>query len=419
MKILYLCPDAGIPVLGRKGASIHVRELVAAFTRAGHQVLVAAQTLNKSPWEKPAEIPGTVLQVRPTSSTQAAAQAFKELGDRLGVEGSLAGEIRRILYNQELEAELIRRFDSDPPDFVYERASLHGTAGVGVARALGVPLVVELNAPLAVEQNAYRGNGLGDLGARAERWTLSQADAVLAVSAPLREHVLSLGVDPARVHVCPNGVDPARFQPGAPDAGLRERLGLGPGPVLGFVGGLRPWHGVEALPELLERLCGGHPGVQLVIAGDGQLRGELEQELRRRGLAARAVFLGAIQHDEVGAVLRMIDIALAPYPRLDHPFYFSPLKLFEYMASGRAVVAADCGQISELIRSGETGVLYPPGDLDALAAACDGLLRQPKRRLALGEAAARFIRNHYTWDHNARRAVALAAALQAARQVPR
>ena len=86
------------------------------------------------------------------------------------------------------------------------------------------------------------------------------------------------------------------------------------------------------------------------------------------------------------------------------------------MASGLAVVAADCGQISDLVRSGETGILYPPGDLDALTAACEELLRKPKLRLFLGDNAARFIRSHYTWDHNASRVLELAKTLQAARR---
>src|SRR5437867_1582410 len=116
MKILYLCPDLGIPVLGRKGAAVHVRELIGAFGRVGHSVVLAAQTLNKSPWEKPAEVSATLLQIRSASSATAAAQSFKDFNEKLGVENSLPGELRRILYNQELEAEFKRRFENDPPD---------------------------------------------------------------------------------------------------------------------------------------------------------------------------------------------------------------------------------------------------------------------------------------------------------------
>src|SRR3954464_10037278 len=127
MKILYLCPDLGVPVLGRKGASVHVREMVAAFRRAGHEVVLAAQMLNKSPWEKPADFDTPLLQVRPNPSAANAVQALKDFNGQLGLENSLPGELRRILYNKDFEIELKRRFDSAPPDFIYERASLYAT----------------------------------------------------------------------------------------------------------------------------------------------------------------------------------------------------------------------------------------------------------------------------------------------------
>jgi glycosyltransferase involved in cell wall biosynthesis len=418
MKILYLCPDLGIPVLGRKGASVHVRELVAAFNRAGHTVVVAAPSLNKSPWEAPASLAGWLVHLPPSAGVAATTLALKAFTDMLGVANSLPGELRRILYNQELRTELKHRFDSDPPDFIYERASIYATAGVSLARVLNRPLLVEMNAPLAVEQSAYRATGFGELAAQAERWTLSQADAVLPVSAQLRDHLASLGVEADRVHVLPNGINPALFHPGSPDPGVKARWRLGGGAVIGFVGGLRPWHGVQALPTLLERLVPRHPNLRLVIAGDGPLRGELERELRVRGLMTSAVFTGLLPHEEIPAVVRQFDVALAPYPQPEHAFYFSPLKLFEYMGCGVAMVAAGLGQITEVVRDGETGLLYPPGDLDALTTACDRLLADPALRRRLGEAAAEEIRGRYTWDHNAARVADLARSLITARKGP-
>ena len=416
MKILYLCSDAGIPILGRKGASVHVRELVGAFSRAGHEVVVATPLLNKSPWEKPASIDGNVLHIRAGSATQSAVGAVKEFAAQLGADSALPGELRRILYVQELASELRRRFDADPPDFIYERAAIFGTAGVALARAWNVPLLVELNAPLAAEQSAYRGSGLAGLTTEAERLLLSEADAVLAVSASLREHVIAHGAASDRVHVFPNGVNPDLFHPAPVDRRLRTRLGLDGGPVIGFLGGLRPWHGVEVLPELLDKLLCRHKRLQLVIAGDGQLRPELEMALRKRRLLGRAVFTGALPHEEVPAVVRQFDVALAPYPKLDHAFYFSPLKLFEYMACGVAVVASRAGQIAEVVKHGQTGLLCPAGDTDALVAACDRLLRNARLRHALGRAAAKAVTGRFTWDANADRAVALAKKFLAARK---
>jgi glycosyltransferase involved in cell wall biosynthesis len=411
MKILYLCSDPGIPVLGRKGASIHVRALVGALSRTGHQVVLAAQVLNKSPWEIPATVAGNLLQIRPGSNSAATLQALKEFNQTLGVENALPGEVRRILANKELGDELRRRLERDPPDFIYERASLCGLAGVRLAREFKVPLLLELNAPLADEQSAYRGSELAQLAATAERWALTQADAVLVVSKALHEHVGGLGIDSARVHVVPNGVDAAIFRPGPPDAALRERWGVRKGPVLGFVGGLRPWHGIEVLPELLQRLATRHPDAQIVIAGDGPLRRELEAGFVERGLSARALFTGAVPHEEVPGLIRLFDLALAPYPALDHAFYFSPLKLFEYMACGVPVVAARLGQIAEIVTDGGNGLLYSAGDLEALTAACNRLLADSSLRVALGRSAAKSVLTRFTWDHNATRVLEIARQL--------
>ena len=125
---------------------------------------------------------------------------------------------------------------------------------------------------------------------------------------------------------------------------------------------------------------------------------------------------GSVPHEEVAGLIRQFDVALAPYPSLQHPFYFSPLKLFEYMACGVPVVAADVGQIGEVVRDGETGLLYPADDLDALTAACDRLLAAPSLRRRLGEAAAQEIHARYTWDQNAVRVTELARGLIAAPQ---
>jgi glycosyltransferase involved in cell wall biosynthesis len=416
MKILYLCADLGIPVLGRKGASVHVRAMVNAFGETGHSVILASSLLNKSPWEEPSAIDARLLHLPPAHEVVEASLTVKAFNETLGIEDSLPGELRRILHNQSLITQLKRRFESDPPDFIYERASLYATAGISLGRELNIPVLVELNAPLAVEQSVYRATGLGKLAAHAERWMLSRADGVFAVSGPLRDYVVSLGVDPQRIHILPNGVDHTMFKPGPADPKIKARWGLTDGPVLGFVGGLRPWHGVEVLAPLLERMCERHREAQMVIVGDGPLRGALEQNLREHNLTRRVLFTGALPHEEIAGMIRQFDVALAPYSKPEHVFYFSPLKIFEYMACGVPVVAAGLGQNTELVRNCETGLLYPPGDIDALTAACERLLADVDLSRQLGRAASREIHARYTWRHNAASVVDLARTLLAERR---
>jgi glycosyltransferase involved in cell wall biosynthesis len=154
-----------------------------------------------------------------------------------------------------------------------------------------------------------------------------------------------------------------------------------------------------------------------VIAGDGPLRPELERAITSAGLTREAVFTGSIAHEQVPALIRSFDLALAPYDRFERPFYFSPLKLFEYMACGIPVVAADLGQIAEIV-DGDSGLVYPAGDLDGLTAACERLLGDPALRRRQGEAAADKVRGRHTWDHNAARVTELAKALVGLRHGP-
>ncbi|MFQ5729621.1 MAG: hypothetical protein ACE5GN_04610, partial [Waddliaceae bacterium] len=141
MKILYLCTDFGIPVLGRKGAAVHVRELIAAFGRAGHSVLLTAQSL-KGVWEKPEGLDSMFSQLPSASDVVATVQSLKAFNEILEVENALPGHVRRIAYNQEVLRLLKRRFRKHPPDFIYERASLFSIAGVLLAREINRPLII-------------------------------------------------------------------------------------------------------------------------------------------------------------------------------------------------------------------------------------------------------------------------------------
>jgi len=155
-----------------------------------------------------------------------------------------------------------------------------------------------------------------------------------------------------------------------------------------------------------------------LIVGDGPLRRRLESDLEQRGLKGQAIFTGAQEHKRIASLIRLFDVALAPYPKLDHAFYFSPLKLFEYLACGIPVVAARLGQIEEIVEDGANGLLYTPGNLAELIQRCTRLLRDSALRSRIGDRAARDTLNNYTWDNNAKRAVDIAQQVVNAKETP-
>ena len=189
------------------------------------------------------------------------------------------------------------------------------------------------------------------------------------------------------------GVDAERFCP----EGEPARLEANGSVVVGFVGSLRPWHGVEVLCQAFGRVAG-DPRFHLLVVGDGPERRSV-RALEAR-FPDRVTLTGGVSHEDVPRYLRAMDMAVAPYPNLDR-FYFSPLKVLEYMAAGRAVVASGIGQVAELIRDGSTGILVPPGDPDALAAHLRELADDPGRRELLGHAAAQAVRREHLWTHRA------------------
>jgi glycosyltransferase involved in cell wall biosynthesis len=431
MKILYICADTGIDVLGRKGAAIHVREMISAFARMGHDVdLVAPRLMKSGPADAngerprasfpPAEVAATIHRVPVPDDVQAVKRQLDMWTERFESNTSLPKDIRRMLYDEHLHAQLASKYSSAPPDLIYARASLLSTAGVDLSRSTGAPLVLEVNAPLADEQQEYRSGGLADLYRSAERELFTGAAHIVVVSESLVSYVRSFDVDPSRIHVLPNGVDVNRFRPRC-DRKHRPTeppIRTEAAPVLGFVGGLRPWHGVEYLPQVLKLVQRQFPKASLQIAGEGPLRSTIVENAEQLGVVASVNLLGAVQHDAVAEIVRGFDVALAPYPELDHQFYFSPLKLFEYFASGVPVVASDVGQIAQLISanaaqgSAEVAILTPPGDPVAMAAACCALLNDRKRAYEMGIAGAALVREHFTWDHNAKRVIGLVEANQ-------
>ena len=390
MKIAYVCGDRGIPLGSAKGGAVHVQATVEALRALGHDVDVVAASVTR---DTPA---AATVTVAPPPLLD-----MIDDGTEPRVPRALAHVLSNVAMHDALCAELVRA----RPDIIYERLSPFGIAGSVVARRLQIPHVLEVNALLAEEGVRFRKQALGDAATYLEHSALRAATAVVVVSRTLADRVCELGVEARRVTVLPNGVDQRRFAPeGAVATGLpRDRT------IVGFVGSLKPWHGVEILLEACERLADDQR-YHLLIVGDGPAARALQRVAERS--PGRITWIRGVAHEDVASYIRAMDIAVAPYPPVE-PFYFSPLKVLEYMAAGRAVVASRIGQIAELIRHGETGWLVEPGDAAMLAAAIRDLGQDDAARRALGRNAAAEIAERHLWSHRAADLTALFHSLMA------
>ena len=396
MNIVYLCTDFGIPVHGNKGASIHVRELSASLASHGHQVDIISCRAGGDP---PV---GFHVPVHEFPVEKSEHVLVGSLQDDPAASEPMAKEIRSMLYAATLRHRVMPLLQRLRPDAIYERYSLLGAAGVELARLLDIPHILEVNAPLSDEHATHRGIGFSQTIRATEQRTLGAADQVIAVSEQLRQWIAGAGVDAERVTVVPNGVDIDRFA--SPNGDVRTQLGLDDHPVVGFVGTLKAWHGTATLIQAVARLVserGLDRAPRLLIVGDGPQRLHLAQLAADEGVTAITTFTGMVDHADMPSHIAAMDIAVAPY-NATPDFYFSPLKLFEYMAAGRPVVAAGIGQIGECIRNAETGLLYPPGDVPELTNRIAWLLDDPANARAMGLAAQHEVMAHRSWSENAR-----------------
>ncbi|MEZ0238371.1 MAG: glycosyltransferase family 4 protein [Methylophilaceae bacterium] len=372
MKILY-----HHRIRSKDGQYVHVEEMIAALKALGHEIVIVAPT----------------------------AMEKEEFGADAGMVAWMKRHLPRMLYEL-LEFtyavlayfRLRRAVREHRPDCLYERYNLFLPAGIWLKRRYHLPMLLEVNAPLYEERARYDGIALRRLARWTQHSTWRGADYVLPVTRVLGDMVAAAGVSEARIRVIPNGIDPARFS-AAPDTATAKRmLGLQDKLVLGFTGFLRDWHGLDGVIDLIARDA--DAARHLLVIGDGPARATLEAQARRLGIADRLTITGIVGRGDIARHVAAFDVALQPAVVA----YASPLKLFEYLALGRAIVAPAQPNIMEILSDGQNAVLFEPGNPDALAAAIERVSRDAglRQRIAAG-ARASIAEQGLTWHRNAER----------------
>ena len=354
MHIAYVCLDPGIPVFGTKGASVHIQEVVREYRRRGHDVTVYAT-------RRGSDVPDDLAELR-----------------IVDVPVTTRDEEEREHAQQAASASVSDMVRAGGYDLVYERYSLFST----VIAECGVPGILEVNAPLIDEQRTHRVLVDEQAADAALQEQVQAALATICVSDPVRDWVIAR-TEGTRVFTVPNGVNVHRITPQPESPGA---------PVVTFVGTLKPWHGVDVL---LRARAQAHKDWKLRIIGDGPMRAELDDLARSLGVDVD--FRGAVAPDAIPQHMAGTAIGVAPYPAMDTDSdqYFSPLKVYEYMAAGLPVVASRVGQLPEIM--GESAYLVPPSDPEALAEALDALVANPVERARVGSDNRRQAEREHSW----------------------
>lgn len=291
---------------------------------------------------------------------------------------------------------LLSRFD-----VLYERHGYMGFGGIIAARWLGIPIILELNGNIIKEIDERR-LSMSPLQREIGRWitvrTFLAADRVVVVSDALKQTLVNEYQIPAnQMSVVLNGVDIDIFSKQYDADEVRTRFGLVSGPLVGFVGTFEPWHGVDLLVSAFRDVTLRFPESQLVIIGEGLGKDQAVSLANQLGLDGKVRFLGNLPQAEVAAVLGTAKVLVAPYPFEYGDIVGTPLKIMEYMATGKGIVASTA-PLHEMIEHETTGLRVIPANSKALAEGINRLLGDDQLCSALGENAARCARK-YSWDH--------------------
>ncbi|MEB0163397.1 glycosyltransferase family 4 protein [Glaciimonas sp. CA11.2] len=370
------------------GQNVHIEEMIGALRALGHEVIIVA----------------------PLSAKM----------DAFGADSGLMSwfkrhlpkfvyELMELAYSLVAYRQLAQAIRLHKPDCLYERYNLLLLSGIWIKRKYRLPMLLEINAPIFEERAHYDGLSLKWLARWSQTYVWRGADYVLPVTGVLADIVASYGVDRSRILVIPNGINVDRFDQTMDPQVAKTALGLQDKMVLGFTGFVRDWHGLD---KVIAMLALGGEGAEdtltsnrhLLVVGDGPARAQLEHQAAMLNISDRITFTGVVNRDQVARYVAAFDIALQPAVVA----YASPLKLFEYLALGKAIVGPDQPNITEILTDGYNAVLFDPDHTDGLPVAIERLCADIGLRHEVGGNARRTIADQgLTWNANAVRVAKL------------
>jgi glycosyltransferase involved in cell wall biosynthesis len=371
MKILY-----HHRIRSKDGQFVHLSEMVQALRTEGHHVdIVGPRVVEDGAFGAEAGWTDALRRNVPR-----AVYELLEFGYSILDFWRLAASIRR-----------------NRPDVIYERYNLFLPSGVWASRLFRLPLLLEVNAPLFDERSRFGRVALRRLARWSEVHAWRAASMVLPVTRVLADRVCQAGVPSGRIMVVPNGINGQEFTVLPPRDEAKQALGLAGRFVIGFVGFMREWHGLERVLDVIAGAS--RADLHAVFVGDGPARQAVMSHARDLGIEAQVTITGIVDRERVPAHLAAFDVAMQPAV----VEYASPLKIFEYLAVGLPIIAPDTPNIREVLADGHNALLFDPAAEGGFAVALRRLCDDGELRERLGRAARETIeRRRLTWNHNAR-----------------
>ena len=341
-----------------------------------------------------------------TSPKQGTERDGRELVDgiphyRTGRTGGRLPFARELRLMLRLASRIIRVARAEGAELIHAHSpSLNGLPALWAGRRLGLPVVYEVRTfweDAAVNNGTFAEGSVRYRVSRAlETIVLRRAHRVVAICEGIRSEVLSRGIPPGRVAVVPNGVGAEWLEPRARATDLAAQLGLGAGPVFGYIGSFSRYEGLPFLIEAMAELLGRIPGARLLLVGGGRDEQAVRAAAQRAGAAV--LMPGRVPQEQVRDFYTLVDVFVLPRRRIRLTELVTPLKPLEAMAMGIPVLASDIGGHAELVSDGETGLLFKAESPESLVEQASRLGRDPELRAQLGAGGRRWVESERTWE---------------------
>lgn len=367
---------------GTGAEGVHIAGIAKAFRDAGHTVVFSSPT--------------GVDPLQAAGSNPFKTRSKSRLARLAARAPHLLFEILELAYNVPALIRNWKLIRQHRVELIYERHAFFLFSTAILAQWKRIPLVIEVN-ELAGDERVRAMPLLMPLARLADRITFRAATTISVVSPHLKRRICGLGIPEDKILVLPNAVEASSISAPSGREECRRQLGLDSAPVVGFVGWFVPWHRLDLLLEAVARIRQDGTPLEILLVGDGPLAEDLRQHAARLGISDSLKFTGAVPHERVRNYIDAMDIAVVPHSNA----YRSPIKLFEFMARGRATVAPATEPVKLVIRDGENGILFEPLNASGLEAALRRLAGDSDLRTRVGEQARAAVRTSFTWDKNA------------------
>ncbi|MFX0211715.1 MAG: glycosyltransferase family 4 protein [Candidatus Hodarchaeota archaeon] len=363
------------------GYAVHMTELIRAFRNLENEVLPV--------------ITGQRVNVESRHSRSRAIRGFLP-----GRAIETARTIWDVFSDLKTYFEAKRALLAFLPDFIYERYAVFHQAGITLSKRYRVPIILEVNAPIW-ERDLHYGHRRRTLARKIEKRVLMVGNAIVVVSHFLKDFLINSGIPGSKIHVIPNAVDPNTFNPSIDGNSIKRKYGIEDKIVVGFVGGFAKRQGIDLLLTAAPEIIKNNKGIHFLFVGDGSGRDLYEKQVTENSLRKQVTFTGSVSYQNIPQYIAAMDVTVVP----NTANYCSPIKLFEYMAMGKTIVAPGLDTIEHIITHGQNGFLITSGDPESLRDTILYLSRDRNLRSQVGLNARRTVLEHHTWKKNAERII--------------